>query len=463
MNISLRAVNLPEIRPPSDAQPHISAALYDQRMADLYAAADCRWVLVYGDREHAANLAFLTHFDPRFEEALLLLGPNQQRTLIVGNEGMGYISQIRPTLNVVLCQTFGLMGQPRNLAPRLDHVLRELGLREGDAVGMVGWKYLDAEEDHDDDAALPAFVPAWMLRHVQRIVGSAVPLRDVTAVLMHPTHGLKANNAAAQIAAFEWAAQHSSAAVQSVIGHVRPGQRECDLASAMGYPGLPFSCHPMLNSASPSEPVVGLRSAGTRTLQYGDAVFAAIGYVGALCARGGLLMGEVQPDFFAHWVQPYYGAIATWYQTVRVGVDGATVHRAVWSALEAAPFKPALNPGHLISLDEWTHTPIRENSRDVLRSGMALQCDIIPAPMPNGYVLNCEDGVALADAPLRAELAQAYPALWQRIQVRRRFMREALGLALDESLLPLADTCALLAPFWLAAEQVCAIDVSEAQ
>ena len=27
--------------------------------------------MVYGDREHFANLAFLTGFDPRFEEAIL--------------------------------------------------------------------------------------------------------------------------------------------------------------------------------------------------------------------------------------------------------------------------------------------------------------------------------------------------------------------------------------------------------
>jgi len=460
MNISLRSVNVPVVRPPSDSQPTISAQQYDRRMADLYAAADCHWVLVYGDREHAANLAFLTQFDPRFEEAVLLLGPNQQRTLIVGNEGIGYISQIRPALNVALCQTFGLMGQPRNSAPRLDAVLRELGLREGDRVGMVGWKYLEAEEGEHEDIEMPAFMPAWMLRHVQRVIGPSGQLHDVTATLMHPTDGLKAHNTAAQIAVFEWAAQHSSAAVQGIIHAARPGQRECDLALVMSYPGLPFSCHPMLNSASPNEPVVGLRSAGTRTLRYGDGVFTAIGYVGALCARGGLLRGEVQTDFLEHYVKPYYGAVAAWYQTVRVGVDGAAVHHVVWSALTDAPFKLALNPGHLISLDEWTHTPIREDSTDRLSSGMALQCDIIPAPMPNGYGLNCEDGVALADATLRAELAHSYPALWQRIQARRQFMQELLGLRLDESLLPLADTCALLSPFWLAAEQVCGVDAS---
>ncbi|HZS93019.1 MAG TPA: hypothetical protein VFE42_36710 [Chloroflexota bacterium] len=32
-------------------------------------------LLVYVDREHFANLAYLTGFDPRFEEALLILKP----------------------------------------------------------------------------------------------------------------------------------------------------------------------------------------------------------------------------------------------------------------------------------------------------------------------------------------------------------------------------------------------------
>lgn len=453
MNTLLRQMTLPAASTPTDPQPAVPIVEYEHRMTALYQAADCRWVLVYGDREHAANLAFLTHFDPRFEEALLVLGPNNQRTLILGNEGMGYTPQAKPALDFVLCQTLGLMGQPRNAAPRLDTVLQTLGLRSADTVGIVGWKYLEAGED--DDLTAPAFVPAYLVRHVQRIVGNTGRLIDVTHILMHPTHGLKSQNSAAQIAAFEWASQQASAGVQRVIRRVRPGQRECDAALLFGYPGLPFSCHPMLTSASPNEPVIGLRSPGARMLRYGDGVVTGLGYAGALCARGGLLTGEIQAVFCDSYVRPYYTAIATWYNTLRVGISGGAMHDAVMAALEGAPFRPALNPGHLISIDEWTHTPIRENSPDLLASGMALQCDIIPAPMPNGQVLNCEDGVALADPTLRAELAAHDPALWRRIQTRCQFMREALGLTLDESVLPLSDSCALLAPFWLAADVVC--------
>ena len=284
MNIALRQMTqLDWTIPTVDPQPDIPIAEYERRMVELYHAANCRWVLVYADREHAANLAFLTHFDPRFEEALLVLGPHEKRALLLGNEGIGYASQAKPALEIVLCQSFGLMGQPRNIAPRLDALLVALGLGSGDRVGVVGWKYLEAGED--DDLLSPAFVPTYLTRQLQRIVGDNGHLIDATHVLMHPTQGLKSRNSAAQIAAFEWAARHASAAVQRVICGARPGQSEFDTAQLLAYPGLPFSCHPMIGSAGPNEPVVGLRSPSMRTLTYGDGVFAAVGYVGALCAR----------------------------------------------------------------------------------------------------------------------------------------------------------------------------------
>ena len=68
-----------------------------------------------------------------------------------------------------------------------------------------------------------------------------------------------------------------------------------------------------------------------------------------------------------------------------------------------------LNPGHLISYDEWVHSPIERDSEVSLASGMALQCDIIPTPIPAGTALNCEDSIVLADEALRAEIASRHP------------------------------------------------------
>ena len=48
-------------------------------------------LLVYGDREHFANLMYLTNFDPRFEEALLVLRLTEKPLVLVGNECEGHL------------------------------------------------------------------------------------------------------------------------------------------------------------------------------------------------------------------------------------------------------------------------------------------------------------------------------------------------------------------------------------
>src|SRR5918994_6618447 len=127
------------------APPAIDTAEYERRCDETLARAGTPWVAVYGDREHSANLLFLTGFDPRFEEALLLLGPARRRALLVGNEGIVHAAVAGLPLQVELFQGFSLLGQPRETTPRLDRVLDGLGLTSGQ-VGVVGWKYLTAAE-----------------------------------------------------------------------------------------------------------------------------------------------------------------------------------------------------------------------------------------------------------------------------------------------------------------------------
>src|SRR5699024_2885432 len=54
-----------------------------------------------------------------------------------------------------------------------------------------------------------------------------------------------------------------------------------------------------------------------------------------------------------------------------------------------------------------------------------------------------------ADAKLRQEIEEQYPALWERIQKRRLYMREELNIELKEELLPLCSTLAYYRPFFL--------------
>jgi hypothetical protein len=120
-------------------------------------------------------------------------------------------------------------------------------------------------------------------------------------------------------------------------------------------------------------------------------------------------------------------------------------------------FGISLNPGHLIHLDEWVNSPIRRESDVPLVSGMALQCDIIPATGTAYFMSNIEDGVALADEAARRDFAARYPEAWSRIERRRAFMRDVLGIRLKPEVLPFSNIPAWLPPFWLAPNRVMAI------
>ncbi len=92
-----------------------------------------------------------------------------------------------------------------------------------------------------------------------------------------------------------------------------------------------------------------------------------------------------------------------------------------------------------------------------LRSGMALQVDVIPATGSAYFTTNIEDGIALADERLREKIAAKYPEAWTRIQARRGFMTEVLGIRLKPEVLPFSNIPAFLPPFWLSRNTAMAV------
>src|SRR5690606_4747765 len=85
-NVKLVDARLPEFGVP-DTRPELDRSVYAQRFAALARArrgAGLDALLVYADREHAANLSYITGFDPRFEEALLVIVPDAAPTLLAG-------------------------------------------------------------------------------------------------------------------------------------------------------------------------------------------------------------------------------------------------------------------------------------------------------------------------------------------------------------------------------------------
>ena len=447
-SIALVEVEGLQLEPPV-AQPQISAAEYEQRRTSLCDAVGADWIAVYGDREHFANLAFLCGFDPRFEEALLLLGDGRA-ILAVGNEGAVYAELAAHGVELALCPSLSLMGQDRQRGSTLPELMRTAGIGEGNRVGVVGWKAFEPDEWDSPTPAIAA--PAFVVDALRDAVGSPELVTDATPVLMSSVSGLRSLNSVDQLAVFEWAAGRASACVARITTSVRPGMTEYEAVAAMGYAGEPLSAHVMF--ASGPEVAVGLRSPTSRPVELGDAVTTAVGFWGGLCARAGLLahgpedLRAESERYLERMAIPYWRAIAIWYETVRIGVSGSEIQAAVEEAL-AGTFGPALNPGHLIHLDEWLDSPIYAGSTETIASGMALQCDIIPDATRPGWAANCEDTVAIADEALRTELAARHPELWSRVLVRRRFVQEQLGIALAEELLPFSSAPARFSPFWL--------------
>lgn len=448
MSIRLSPVTIPDFGP-IDEPPPLLAERYAARCDAALTAAGTQWLVVYADREHMANVMFLSGFEPRFEEALLLLGPGGARVLITGNECVPYAARAAlPGLTVRLSQTMSLLGQDRSAAPRLTDVLRDAGMRRGASVGVVGWKYLGADEwDRDADGQPPPFLPAAYLGAIVAVAG-ADGVCDRTDVLLHPEHGQRSIIDADQIAVFEAAAARGSAMVWSILSGLRPGDSEREGAARMGYAGDPFNVHAMLASGGAAEgSVIGLASPGARRLRKGDGVSTAVGLWGGLTARAGLL--DDANDAFVATASAYFEGLLAWYRHARIGCTGAELHDPVVETLARGGLRSLLNPGHLTGHEEWSHTPVRPGSTDRLRSGMHVQVDVIPTPMPDGWALNCEDCIVLADATLRADLAARHPAVVSRIDARRRFMREVIGAEVDDSVLPLSTTPLCLPPLWL--------------
>jgi hypothetical protein len=204
----------------------------------------------------------------------------------------------------------------------------------------------------------------------------------------------------------------------------------------------------------------GLLSPSDRKIGRGDPFTTAFGIWGALNCRAGWVVEDAAElpspvrDYVDRLVRPYFEAVVEWYEALRIGQTGGVLHEIIARRLADPFFGIFLNPGHQIHLDEWVNSPVWPGSSVELRSGMAMQVDIIPATGTPYFTTNIEDGIALADEGHRSDLAARYPDAWRRIQARRGFMIDALGIRLHEDVLPLSNIPAYLPPFLLAPERV---------
>lgn len=405
-------------------------------------------LIIYGDVEHGSNFEYLVGFFTRFEEALLLLNADGSATLALGNENLNKACKSRIPAKAVHIPLFSLPNQPGRDDKDLQELLRDAGVRPGARVGLVGWKLFTSAFAQDRNAF---DLPSFLVDAIRSIVGTEGTLTNATALFIGED-GVRVTNNANEIAHYEFGAALASDCILDAMDQLEPGISEFALGSTLNRLGQHNSV--VTIAASGERFIKGNMFPTERVVKVGDPVSLTVGYRGGSSSRNGLAvrdaseLPEGQKDYLEKIATPYFITYAAWLEQIHIGMCGGDLFALVEKLLPRDRYGWKLCPGHLTAEEEWMASPIYEGSTEVLRSGMLLQIDIIPS-VP-GYTGVCaESTVALADAALQQELEAQYPALWERMQRRRSYLEEQLGIKPSADILPMCSTVGYLRPYLL--------------
>lgn len=405
-------------------------------------------LMVYADREHGANYAYLTGFEPRFEEAVLVLHKDGTCYLMFGNENLKMVRYSFIPATAIHIPHFSLPNQPMETEKTIEEIFQSAGIANGQIIGCVGWKCFTSRLD-DNDALID--IPAFIVDAVRRINPDG-KLRHAAGIFLDPVDGARIVMNANEVAHYEYGAGLASACVMDVLEAVEPGKTELELGALLAPDGQLNNVTTICATGERfTDAVVFPRN---KKVVLGDKFSVTLGLRGGLTSRAAYVVNseaelpEDVRDYMDKVVCPYFKAAVTWYETVGIGVSGQQVYDAIQAVLPKEKHNWMLNPGHYVGQDEWVASPVFPGSTAVLESGMLLQMDILPS-VPGYGSANAEDGIAIADEALRKELAEKYPDTWTRIQTRRAYMKEVLNIQLKDEILPLSDTCGYLRPYLL--------------
>lgn len=409
-------------------------------------------LIIYADKEHGSNFEYLTGFIPRFEEGLLILEKSGQATAILGNENLKMVNHSRLPFTLKHCPYFSLPNQPMDHEKPLEELFDETGLNQLAKIGLIGWKmFTSAQTNNRKTFDIPYFI-------VEAIKNSIAPdtdLENAAHIFIHGDTGARVTNNENEIAHYEYGANLASNCILDAMNDVEPGVRETELAALLAAEGQ-------------YQTVVTIAATGQRfekanfyptykKVERGQPVSMTTGFKGGLSSRTGFAIAdeselpENQKDYLDRIAKPYFGAVAAWLENIKIGMPGAEMYALIEKVLNKEKYGWHLNPGHLSADEEWMSSPIYKNSAETLKSGMIMQIDIIPS-VPGYTGVSAEESVALADAELQSKIQQAYPELWERICVRREFIRDVLKIDMAEEVIPLSNAVAYLRPFLLAKE-----------
>lgn len=93
-----RIVNLAYVEPPKveipDRYPALTKDVYEQRLSRVRERLEVQGldaIVIYADREHGGNYAYLAGFEPRFEESLLVVHSSGAPKALLGTENLGMV------------------------------------------------------------------------------------------------------------------------------------------------------------------------------------------------------------------------------------------------------------------------------------------------------------------------------------------------------------------------------------
>ena len=411
-------------------------------------------VVVYADLEHGSNFEYLCGFLPRFEEALLVLHADGKAFMVLGNENLNKAEKARIEAVPIHMPHFSLPNQPMQTEKSVAQILASCELEDAEKIGLIGWKNFTS---HVEDNHLLFDLPYFLVEALKTVCGKAQFTN--AAYLLIGENGVRTTNNANEFAHYEYGAALAGNCILKTMDRLKVGKTEMEMAETLAADGQRHSVVTIMATGARFEKAN--LYPGNKQIQCGDKISITTGFKGGLQSRAGYAvecaeqLPEKEQDYLKAVAIPYFQAVKTWLETIKIGINGNDLYEAVETVLPKEEYGWTLNPGHLCADEEWMSSPIYPQSEETLQSGMLFQIDIIPSV--NGYGgVSCESGILLADEQLRKAIAKEYPAVWERIVKRRAYMQEVLGIRIQEDVLPTSMATAYLRPYLLKKEMALA-------
>ena len=454
-------IKLKEIEAPKPEEGLIPVMLSDETMQNRKARLlenmqkdGFDAVVVYADLEHGSNFEYLCGFLPRFEEALLILHANGKAFMVLGNENLNKAGKARIEAVPVHMPHFSLPNQPMQTEKSVAQILASCELEDAEKIGLIGWKNFTS---HVEDNHLLFDLPYFLVEALKTVCGKAQFAN--AAYLLIGENGVRTTNNANEFAHYEYGAALAGNCILKTMDRLKVGKTEMEMAETLAADGQRHSVVTIMATGARFEKAN--LYPGYKQIQCGDNISITTGFKGGLQSRAGYAvecaeqLPEKEQDYLKAVAIPYFQAVKTWLETIKIGINGNDLYEAVEAVLPKEDYGWTLNPGHLCADEEWMSSPIYPQSEETLQSGMLFQIDIIPSV--NGYGgVSCESGILLADEQLRKAIAKEYPAVWERIVKRRAYMQEVLGIRIQEDVLPTSMATAYLRPYLLKKEMALA-------